>query len=174
VLAESVKVIDPTHPFYGLTLPLLEISVKEPLGPVCVVRLRPNVKRLIPLTATHLGGVFPPASPCRLALAAASALLAVVASLSPFGQEDAHAQPTQARSPTTFRADAAPVDPAPGSLGSTRSAPVHHAHPTTPTPPAIPLTPQQVWATLPPAAQAQLRQTMLRILQEVVHGAPES
>jgi hypothetical protein len=45
---------------------------------------------------------------------------------------------------------------------------------TTPTPPAIPLTPQQVWATLPPAAQAQLRQTMLRILQEVVHGAPES
>ena len=104
--AESVEIIDPTHPFYSLTLPLLEISVKEPLGQVCVVRLRPNVKRLIPLTATQLGGVFPPASPCRLSVAAARALLAVVACLPPFGQEDAHAQPTQARSPlslTLFR-----------------------------------------------------------------------
>ena len=43
---------------------------------------------------------------------------------------------------------------------------------TTPPAPAITLTTQQVWTTLSPTAQ--LRQTILRILQEVVHGAPES
>ena len=45
---------------------------------------------------------------------------------------------------------------------------------TTPPAPAITLTTQQVWTTLSPTAQAHLRQTMLRILQEVVHVAPES
>lgn len=45
---------------------------------------------------------------------------------------------------------------------------------TTPPAPAITLTTQQVWTTLSPTAQAQLRQTMLRILQEVVHVAPEA
>ncbi len=45
---------------------------------------------------------------------------------------------------------------------------------TTPPAPAITLTTQQVWSTLSPTAQAHLRQTMLRILQEVVHVAPEA
>ncbi len=62
----------------------------------------------------------------------------------------------------TLRQLALPLDP-PEALPST-------------TPPAlaITLTPQQVWTTLSPTAQAQLRLTLLRILQEVVHGAPES
>jgi hypothetical protein len=40
--------------------------------------------------------------------------------------------------------------------------------------PVLTLTVQQIWATLSPAAQALLRQTLLRILQEVMHVAPES
>jgi hypothetical protein len=39
--------------------------------------------------------------------------------------------------------------------------------------PAITMTTQQIWATLSPTAQARLRQTVLRILQEVVHVALE-
>lgn len=47
--------------------------------------------------------------------------------------------------------------------------------PTTRTPaPALTMTVQQIWATLSPTAQAQLRQTLLRILKEVLHVAPES
>jgi len=57
-----------------------------------------------------------------------------------------------------------PLDP-PEALPSTNP---------TPPAPALTLTTQQVWTTLSPTAQAQLRQTILRILQEVVHGAPES
>jgi hypothetical protein len=43
----------------------------------------------------------------------------------------------------------------------------------TPAMPVIAITTQQVWTTRSPTAQAQLRQTVLRILQEVVHAAPE-
>jgi hypothetical protein len=42
------------------------------------------------------------------------------------------------------------------------------------TPPAITMTTQQIWASLSPTAQARLRQTVVRILQEVLHVAPES
>src|SRR5262249_41807517 len=99
LLAEAVEILDPTHPLFGLTLPLLEVSVHASLGRVCVVQLRPNRTRLIPLAATNLGGIFPPASPCRLSVPSASALLRVVASFPPSCQEDAHAQArAQARS----------------------------------------------------------------------------
>jgi hypothetical protein len=66
LVTETVEIVDPTHHLYGLTLPLLEITVKESLGRVCVVGLRPDVMRLIPLAATNLGGLFPHTSPCRL------------------------------------------------------------------------------------------------------------
>jgi hypothetical protein len=46
--------------------------------------------------------------------------------------------------------------------------------PPTPPAPVITLTTQQVWPTLSPTTQVLVRQTVLRILQEVVHGAPES
>src|SRR5262249_4057040 len=54
-------------------------------------------------------------------------------------------------------------------------APLEASLSTTRTPaPALTMTPQQIWAPLSPTAQAQIRQTVLRILQEVGHVAPES
>jgi hypothetical protein len=65
-------------------------------------------------------------------------------------------------SPPTPRQLPLPFDP-PEALSSTTRTPA----------PALTMTVQQVWATLSPTAQAQLRQTVLRILQEVTHVAPE-
>src|SRR5262245_46574757 len=105
LVAETVEIRAPTHPLFGLCLPLVEMAVHKALGPVCVVQLRPHRQRLIPLAATTLGGVFPPASPCRLSVAAASALLRVVASCPPSCQQDAQAP---ARSPTAALTDSPP------------------------------------------------------------------
>jgi hypothetical protein len=52
--AETVRVTDPTHPFYGLELPLLGVSRKTRLGVVCVVWIRRGVERLVPVGATNL------------------------------------------------------------------------------------------------------------------------
>src|SRR3954469_17687863 len=85
--AETVEVIDPTHPLYGLTLPLIEVATKPQLGRACAVTLSPGVVRLIPLAATSLGGGSPPGSVCRLSLPALRALVAVAASLVAARQE---------------------------------------------------------------------------------------
>ncbi|HZO32293.1 MAG TPA: hypothetical protein VFH48_40580, partial [Chloroflexota bacterium] len=42
---ETVEVIDPTHPLYGLKLPLLGITVQQRLGRVCRVWLHPGIER---------------------------------------------------------------------------------------------------------------------------------
>ena len=72
---------DPAHQLYGLTLLLLRVEVQERVGRVCVVRLRPDVERRIPLVATSLSGIASPPSPARLSVAAVTALLAVVAAI---------------------------------------------------------------------------------------------
>jgi hypothetical protein len=78
---DSVEVIDPAHPFYGLTLPLIGMTTNPHLGRVCVVELQPGVERLVPVAATDRGGVLPAPSPCRLSPGSIVALLAVVAFL---------------------------------------------------------------------------------------------
>ena len=49
---EEVTVIDPRHPLYGRTFPLLEITNKQYLGRCCVVLYEPPLCRYIPVTAT--------------------------------------------------------------------------------------------------------------------------
>ena len=80
-LSETVTVTDPTHPLYGLTLPLLRVGVQERVGRIGVVHLRPDVERRIPLVATSLSGIARPISPARLSVAAVAALLATVATI---------------------------------------------------------------------------------------------
>ena len=87
MLPETVTVTDPAHQFYGLTLPLVRIIMQERVGRVCVVTLRPAAERRIPVAATDLGAVAALVSPCRLAVPAIAALLAVVASLPPLDEE---------------------------------------------------------------------------------------
>ena len=62
-------------------MPLLRIGVQERVGRVCVVRLRPDAERRIPLVATSLSGIDTPISPARLSVAAVTALLAAAAAI---------------------------------------------------------------------------------------------
>jgi len=79
---DTVEIVDPTHPLYGKTLPLVGFNAKQHLGRVAVVWLHPGVERCVPLSATDLAET-PPAlpSPSRLSVASLERLLAVVASL---------------------------------------------------------------------------------------------
>jgi hypothetical protein len=91
---DTVTVTDPTHPFYGLTLPLVGVTVKRGLGRVAIVWLHPGIERAIPVTGTNLTEDSKEPSPCRLSYAGIQALLAVVASLVTSCQEEAHVQPS--------------------------------------------------------------------------------
>ena len=52
--AETVTVTDPRHPLCGRTLRLIGVTNKQYLGRCCVVWLRPDVERLVPVEATDL------------------------------------------------------------------------------------------------------------------------
>ena len=56
----TVTVVDPRHPLYDQTLPLIHIKNKQALVRSCLVLLRENVERLIPLAVTDLA-MAPPA-----------------------------------------------------------------------------------------------------------------
>jgi hypothetical protein len=78
---DLVEVVDPTHPLYGLTLPLIGITQKRASVVLCAVWLQPGVERLIPIAATDRGAAQAGRTRCRLSIASSGALLAVVASL---------------------------------------------------------------------------------------------
>ncbi|MDP9476772.1 MAG: hypothetical protein M3R38_13985 [Actinomycetota bacterium] len=87
---DEVEIVDPTHPLYGRTLPLVGVTTRQRLGRVAVVWIHPGVERCVPLSATDLAET-PPASPSpsRLSVASLKRLLAVVASLPQADVEDA-------------------------------------------------------------------------------------
>jgi hypothetical protein len=66
---DTVEVTDPTHPLYGLSFPLIGITVKQRLGRVCVVWLYPGIERVIPVSATNLAEISRTSTSCRLSLA---------------------------------------------------------------------------------------------------------
>ncbi len=78
---DTVEVTDPTHPLYGLSFPLIGITVKQRLGRVCVVWLHPGIERVIPVGATNLAGEDRVLSACRLSIAGLQRLLHVLSSL---------------------------------------------------------------------------------------------
>jgi hypothetical protein len=88
---ETVEVIDPTHPLYGLKLPLLGITVQQRLGRVCRVWLHPGIERAIPIAATDRGNLIVGPSRCRLSPGVIATLVALVASLPSAAGEDADA-----------------------------------------------------------------------------------
>jgi len=90
---DTVEVVDPTHPLYGRTLPLVGVTTKQVLGLAAIVWIRPGVERMVPLSATSIADApAPPPSPCRLSVASVERLLAVVASLPDTGSEEEHAE----------------------------------------------------------------------------------
>jgi hypothetical protein len=76
-LDETITVLDPRHPLYGRTLPLVALTHHAQLGRCCVVWLRPYVERLIPVQATSLAFDPTDLSPSPLSLAAVEQLLRV-------------------------------------------------------------------------------------------------
>jgi hypothetical protein len=54
-----VTVVDPRHPLYEQSFPLLHIKNKRELIPSCLVRLAEGAERLIPISVTDLA-VLPP------------------------------------------------------------------------------------------------------------------
>src|SRR5215469_12080122 len=87
---DTVAITDPTHPLYGLSFPLIGITVKQRLGRVCLVWLHPGIERAIPVSATNLAGEDRVLSSCRLCIAGLQTLLHVLSSLVCPCQEDAH------------------------------------------------------------------------------------
>src|SRR5262245_33468254 len=99
---DTVGVTDPTHPLYGLTFPLIGVTIKQRLGRVCRVWLSPGIERDIPVAATSLAGIaaVPPAG--RLCVAGVQALVAVVASVVAPRQEAADAPAAAGPAPATL------------------------------------------------------------------------
>jgi len=54
-----VTIIDPRHPLYAQTFPLLHIKHKQKLIPACLIRLKAGVERLVPIAVTNLA-ISPP------------------------------------------------------------------------------------------------------------------
>ena len=50
---ETVTIIDPRHPLYGLTFPLIDIINKPRLGRCCVISIKRQIERSVPLAATN-------------------------------------------------------------------------------------------------------------------------
>jgi hypothetical protein len=86
----TVEVTDPTHPLYGLSFPLIGITVKQRLGRVCLVWLHPGIERAIPVRATNLTSEPHVCVACRLSVAGLQTLLHVLSPLVCSSQEDAH------------------------------------------------------------------------------------
>jgi hypothetical protein len=49
-----VTIVDPRHPLYGQTFPLLHLKNKQQLVPSCLIRLAAGAERLVPLAVTDL------------------------------------------------------------------------------------------------------------------------
>ncbi len=118
--------VDPAHYLYGLTLPLRGVTIKEPLGRVCVVDLAADRACYIPAAATDLDSVGPPRSSCRLSVAAIAGFLAVLATL-PSGQEEDAPSGQEEDAPSGQEEDAdAAVEPAVVGRGGGAAAQAHH------------------------------------------------
>jgi hypothetical protein len=90
---DTVEIVDPTHPLYGKTLPLVGITTtKRILGPAAIVWIDPGVEKAVALSATSLADSPAPPSPCRLSVDSVERLLAVVASLPDTGPEEEHGE----------------------------------------------------------------------------------
>jgi hypothetical protein len=63
---ETVTIVDPRHPLYSQTFPLLHIKNKQKLIPSCLVRLPEGVERLVPIEMTNLAPGLPDMYPLPL------------------------------------------------------------------------------------------------------------
>jgi len=127
---DVVTVRDPAHPLYGQTLPLIGVTNKQYIGRACVVWIQPGIERLVPLWATSLADMTPPAFPWRVSVAAVRVLLTVGAAIAELAAAEAaelevsHEHATPEDAPDSSRS-AAPAR-APVRRRQTTRFPAHH------------------------------------------------
>jgi hypothetical protein len=49
---ETVTIVDPRHPLYGRTFPLINIANRSRIGQACVIQLQDDLERTVPLAVT--------------------------------------------------------------------------------------------------------------------------
>ena len=97
-----MTIIDPSHPLCGRTLPLIGITNKRYLGRCCVVWIRQDVERYVPVSATDLEFDPHQVSPVPLSVAGVEALLRVFEQIQHSRRGDStNAIPTQPHDSTT-------------------------------------------------------------------------
>src|SRR5579864_4711144 len=134
---ETVHIIDPRHPLYGQTLPLVGITNRSYLGHCCVIAMPGNVERNIPLTATDRSAEPLVLFPLPLDLLGLQRLLHTYARLMRQSEQEV---PHDASSPPAHPHADGPSDPHPArySVGTAQPGPTpesapspHHPLPTT-------------------------------------------
>jgi len=93
-LPETVTIVDPRHPLYDQTFPLLYLTNARNLIQCCVVRLTPSVERLIPITATDLVPAPPVVFPSPVDLSSLQRLITTFRSIQAAIAEEEHDEPT--------------------------------------------------------------------------------
>ncbi len=67
-MTKTVTVIDPRHPLFNRTFPLLHIKNIQEKNPCCLISLPEGVERWLPLQVTNLGGIPPDIFPIPIDL----------------------------------------------------------------------------------------------------------
>ena len=126
---QTITVTDPRHPLYGRTLTLIALTYHHELGQCCVVWLRPQVVRLVPVSATH--GAFDPnaISLTPLSVDAVAQLLRVVHDIQQVSQGASSDASPSRPSGTTARSRGPDCPPSTVGTSLTQSAAVRPQSP---------------------------------------------
>jgi len=73
-IPETVTVIDPRHPLFNRTFPLLHIKNNQEKNPRCLISLPEGVERWLPLQVTNIAGIPPDIFPIPIDLHALQTL----------------------------------------------------------------------------------------------------
>ena len=61
-----MRIVDPRHPLFDQTYPLLHLKIKQEMVPCCLVQLSEGVERLIPISSTDLASSPPVVFPLQV------------------------------------------------------------------------------------------------------------
>ena len=126
---QSITVTDPRHPLCGRTLTLIAMTYHPELGQCCVVWLRPQVVRLVPVSATHVAFDPNAISPTPLSVDAVAQLLRVVQDIHHVSQGASSDASPSCPSGTTARSRGPDCPPSTVGTSLTQSAAVRPQSP---------------------------------------------
>ena len=119
---ETVTVVDPRHPLFDQTFPVLHIKNQHQLVPSCLVQLAVGARRLIPIRVTNLAPVPPDVFPLSIDISSLQNLSATFARIQAQQEmEEGHARSNN-RSSADSSLSAAGVGNADGDATTQRDA----------------------------------------------------